>query len=83
MLHKFDEFVNFCFEHGGYLRNHLEFGKMARELRSEIESLDRAAELPLERKADTCPSCLGGKYEIGMGGVPIDKCSTCNGTGHV
>ena len=26
------DFINFCFEHGGFLRNHKEFGEMANAL---------------------------------------------------
>lgn len=36
MLKEFDEFVDFCFEHGGTLRNHKQFGEMARQLRESI-----------------------------------------------
>jgi hypothetical protein len=36
MLEKFDSFVNFCFLHGGTLRNHKAFGEMAKELRAMI-----------------------------------------------
>lgn len=36
MLREFDEFVNFCFEHGGTLRSHKAFGEMSRQLREKI-----------------------------------------------
>jgi transcription elongation factor Elf1 len=35
-IEKFNEFVNFCFEHGGTLRNHKAFGEMARSVRENI-----------------------------------------------
>ena len=35
-VEEFDEFVNFCFEHGGTLRNHKVFGEMARKLRNKL-----------------------------------------------
>lgn len=36
MLKNFDEFVRFCSEHGGALRNHKQFGEMVRVLRAQI-----------------------------------------------
>ena len=41
MLKDFDEFFRFCFEHGGTLRNHKQFGEMARELRAHIEAAEQ------------------------------------------
>lgn len=76
MLKEFDEFVNFCLEHGGTLRNHKAFGEMARELREKIESLE-ANKTPLSQ--DACPYCFGiGKSK--MSGVYV-RCLFCNGTG--
>lgn len=41
MLKEFDEFLSFCFVHGGTLRNHKQFGEMARELRAQIEAAEQ------------------------------------------
>ena len=46
MLKDFDELIRFCVEHGGGLRNHKQFGEMARELRASIEAVDKS-----------CPEC--------------------------
>ncbi len=37
LLKDFDKLLHFCLEHGGTLRNHKEFGEMAREVRAQIE----------------------------------------------
>ena len=36
---EFDIFVEFCFEHGGTLRNHKQFGEMARVLKQKISDM--------------------------------------------
>ena len=41
----------------------------------------RAAELPLERKSGTCPSCGGKGYHTDI--MSRMKCEMCKGTGHV
>lgn len=56
MLRDFDEFVNFCFEHGGTLRNHKAFGEMSRELREKIASLEvRPTPLAPDDAYASCP----------------------------
>ena len=44
MLKEFDAFVDFCFEHGGALRNHEQFGEMARKLRPQLEAAQQSAQ---------------------------------------
>lgn len=39
LLDDFNYFVNFCFEHGGALKNHKEFLSMSQELISRIERM--------------------------------------------
>lgn len=54
-LKEFDEFVDFCFNHGGTLRNHKAFGEMALGLREKI-----AAETTQAKSISftfTCPNC--------------------------
>jgi hypothetical protein len=36
---EFDIFVEFCFKHGGTLRNHKQFGEMARVLKQKISDM--------------------------------------------
>ncbi len=38
MLNLFNAFVQFCYEHGGTLRNHIAFGRMSNELRNQIQA---------------------------------------------
>ena len=40
ILKDYDYLMQFCFEHGGTLRNHIAFGTMARELRVHIVDLE-------------------------------------------
>jgi hypothetical protein len=35
---EFDEFTQFCFDHGGTLRNHKEFGRLMQELRFKLRT---------------------------------------------
>ena len=44
--------------------------------------LDRDAELPLERKSGTCPSCFGEGI-VGTKDTAFKPCPRCKGTGHV
>jgi hypothetical protein len=40
----FDYFVEYCFKHGGHLKNHRDFGEMSRELRRCIVTLEKLAD---------------------------------------
>jgi hypothetical protein len=38
---EFDEFVIFCFEHGGTLRNHKAFGELSQNLKTKISGIEK------------------------------------------
>ena len=73
IINSFDDFVQYCIEHGEHLRNHTNFGSMVMEFRKELEDglrvtdkmffayeglvLDLCKELGLEYE-------LSGKNEI-------------------
>ena len=67
MLENFDEFFRFCFEHGGTLRNHKQFGEMAQALRAQIE----AAEQP--RAVDASPDMC--EHGFMRGNCYVEICS--------
>jgi hypothetical protein len=66
MLKEFDEFVDFCFEHGGTLRNHKQFGEMARKLRPQIEAA--------EHSVHPTVLCTCFKNNLGTINVPSENC---------
>jgi hypothetical protein len=37
---KFDEFVGFCIQHGGTLKNHMQYMQMYQEIRKDIEDME-------------------------------------------
>lgn len=40
MIKELDDFIQYCFEHGGFLKNHRDFGDMASSLRTQAISLE-------------------------------------------
>ena len=76
MLKDFDEFVRFCFEHGGHLRNHKAFGNMAQRLREKIASLEI---VPPPLAPNACPYCEG-KGKEPASGIMV-RCRFCGGSG--
>ena len=61
---EFDIFVEFCFKHGGTLRNHKQFGEMARVLKQKISDMHERLLTP--REPDACPEC-GEEYSGACG----------------
>ena len=53
---EFDIFVEFCFKHGGTLRNHKQFGEMARVLKQKISAMHERLLTPRvpDASPDTC-----------------------------
>ena len=66
MLKEFDDFVEFCLEHGRTLENHKAFGEMARSLREEIKQLE-----VIQSTVDSATVCPN--YQ----GVGDEECFTC------
>ena len=54
---EFDIFVEFCFKHGGTLRNHKQFSEMARVLKQKISDMHERLLTPRAPDAVRCPEC--------------------------
>ena len=76
---EFDIFVEFCFKHGGTLRNHKQFGEMARFLKQKISDMHERLLTP--RAPDDCPR--GGSHVYKWDGtLPTEEMIECEKCGH-
>lgn len=75
MLKDFDEFFRFCFEHGGTLRNHKQFGEMARELRQQIGEPERCRWISVKERLPES----SGQYLAAWRAREDDRAHACTG----
>ena len=66
IINSFDDFVQYCIEHGEHLRNHTNFGSMVMEFRGELEKgLEERDEMFFAHEGLVLDLCkeLGLEYE--------------------
>ena len=68
-IHKeLDEFIQFCFDHGAFLRNHKQFGEMSSHLMELVTNLAAGTVQYLQ------PSIYEGPYEVVTQNISCPRC---------